>query len=357
MGTHSASDGTAVRRLTEFSHGAGCACKLAPAALDGVLARLAPNADPDLLVDASTGDDAAVYRIAADRALVLTTDFFTPIVDDARTWGCIAAVNAVSDVYAMGGRPLLALNLVAWNTDELPMELLGAVLEGAASVAAEAGFLIVGGHSVDDPEPKFGLAVVGEVHPDELLTNAGLRPGQHLVLSKAIGTGLITTAIKRGALSGSDEVVQSAVASMSRLNATAAEVARAHGATGATDITGFGLLGHLARMAQESRVEVVLASGAVPVLPGARALLDAGHSPGGARRNLAWVADRVESVGANDDSLALLADPQTSGGLVFGVDPDRSDAALDALLATGHAAAVIGHAREGGDTGVVVHVD
>lgn len=328
------------RRLTEFSHGAGCACKLAPGALVDVLARLAPNDHPDLLVDAATGDDAAVYRIAPDRALVLTTDFFTPLVDDAATWGRIAATNAVSDVYAMGGRPLLALNLVAWNTAELPMALLGDVLAGAAEVAAAAGFLIVGGHSVDDPEPKYGLAVVGEVHPDRMLTNAGLRPGQQLVLTKALGTGIITTSVKRGA--ATDEALAAAVASMTRLNAEAAEAAVAAGATGATDVTGFSLLGHLGRMALESGVDVLLDVPAVPVLPGARELAAAGNVPGGTGRNLAWIGERVTRAGYDDLDLSLLADPQTSGGLVFGAAPEAAGAAVAALVASGHAAAVVG---------------
>lgn len=339
------------RRLTEFSHGAGCACKLAPGALVDVLGRLAPNEDPDLLVDAATGDDAAVYRIAPDRALVLTTDFFTPLVDDAGTWGRIAAANAVSDVYAMGGRPLLALNLVAWNTAELPLDLLGDVLAGAASIAREAGFLIVGGHSVDDPEPKYGLAVVGEVHPDRLLTNAGLHPGQHLVLTKALGTGIVTTAVKRGA--APSDVLDAAVASMTRLNAEAAAAAVAAGATGATDVTGFSLLGHLGRMALESGVDVTLEVAAVPVLPGARELAGAGCVPGGTGRNLAWIGDRVDRGGCDDLTLtlSLLADPQTSGGLLFGAAPDAAAEAVAALRATGHAAAVVGEVGAPGPAG------
>jgi selenide,water dikinase len=185
-----------VRRLTQFSHGAGCACKLAPGLLADVLASLAPARDPDLLVGTETGDDAAVWRLDADRALVATTDFFTPLVDDPRTWGRIAAQNAVSDVYAMGGRPLFALNLVAWPSSELPVSLLAEVLAGGAEIGAESGFAVVGGHSVDDPEPKYGLAVVGEVHPGRVLTNRGLRDGDALVLTKALGVGVATTAIK-----------------------------------------------------------------------------------------------------------------------------------------------------------------
>ena len=327
-------------RLTEFSHGAGCGCKLAPDHLAAILGRLAPPRHPDLLVGNDTGDDAAVWRVAPDRALVVTCDFFTPIVDDARTWGRIAAANAASDVYAMGGRPLLALNLVAWNRDELADDLLVEVLQGAADVAAEGGWLAVGGHSIDDPEPKFGQAVVGEVHPDRVLTNAGLRPGDALVLTKAIGTGLVATAAKRGAVSA--DVVAAAVASMGRLNAEAAAAALRAGASAATDVTGFGLLGHLRSMAAASAVDVEIDAPAVPLLPGALDLLRDGFASGGTRRNAAWVDEVVDGRGATADDLLLLADAQTSGGLLFGAEPAAAGDAVAALVASGHAAAVVG---------------
>lgn len=303
--------------------------------------RLAPPGDPNLLVGAQTGDDAAVWRLSDERALVVTADFITPVVDDARSWGRVAAANAVSDVYAMGGTPLLALNLVGWNVDELPTELLGDVLEGGASIAAEAGFVVAGGHTVDDPEPKYGMAVVGEVHPDEVLTNAGLRPGDVLVLTKPLGAGIATTAIKRDLASPS--LLDSVVASMTRLNADAATAARASGATGCTDVTGFGLLGHLSRMCVESAVEVTLDVEAVPVLDGVRDLLADGVVPGGSQRNLADVVDRLDR-GAHDDGTALLlADAQTSGGLLFGAaDAGAATAAVATLTASGHTAAVVG---------------
>ena len=294
----------------------------------------------------ATGDDAAVWRLDADRALVATADFITPVVDDARTWGRIAAANSVSDIYAMGGRPLFALNLVGWNVDELPTELLGEVLAGAAEVAAECGFATVGGHTVDDPEPKFGLAVVGEVHPDRLLTNAGLRPGDALVLTKPLGVGVIATAIKRDLAPA--EVAEAAVTSMTRSNAQAAEVALAAGATGATDITGFGLLGHLRRMAEESGVDATIDVDTVALLPGARALAEGGCVPGGSRRNLDWVAPRLDSGAIDDLSVLLLADAQTSGGLLFGAEADLARRAVEQLIATGHQAAVVGRARAGG---------
>ena len=307
--------------------------------------RLTPIDNPDLLVGTATGDDAAVWRLDDNRSLVVTADFITPVIDDARTWGRVAAANAVSDVYAMGGRPLLALNLVGWNSEELSTELLGEVLLGAQDVADAGGFVIAGGHTVDDPEPKFGLAVVGEADPDRLLTNAGFRAGDVLVLTKPLGVGVITTAIKRG--DAPAEVVDAAVASMTRLNDEAASVALAVGATGATDVTGFGLLGHLGRAMAESSVDGVVEVAMVPLLPGTRELAESGAMPGGSHRNLAWAEDLLDrglDRGDHGELEALLmADAQTSGGLVFGVSSDRIDEAMAALLATGHKAAVIGH--------------
>jgi len=297
------------------------------------------------LVGSATGDDAGVWRLDADRALVVTADFITPVVDDARTWGRIAAANSVSDVYAMGARPLLALNLVGWNVDELPTTLLGEVLTGAAEVATECGFVIVGGHTVDDPEPKFGLAVVGEVHPDRLLTNAALRPGDALVLTKPLGVGVVATAIKRDL--ATPEVSAAAVESMTRSNADACAAALAAGATGATDITGFGMLGHLGRMAEESAVDVVIDVAAVPLLPGARSLAEGGCVPGGSRRNLDWVAERLDTGGLDETTVILLADAQTSGGLLFGAAPDEAATAVTHLVATGHSAAVVGQVQPG----------
>jgi selenide,water dikinase len=301
-----------------------------------------PSSHPDLLVGTETGDDAAVWRLDAGRALVATTDFITPVVDDARTWGRIAATNAVSDVYAMGGRPLFALNLVAWPADELSTELLSEVLTGGAEVGAECGFAVVGGHTVDDPEPKYGLAVVGEVHPNRILTNTGLRDGDLLVLTKALGVGVATTAIKQGRASA--ELVDAAVASMTVSNAAAAAAALAAGATGATDVTGFGLLGHLARMLAASGMDAELDVAAVPVLSGVRELVSAGVLPGGSRRNRDWVADRLDAQGVGELDVLVLADAQTSGGLLFGAAPD---AAAQAVATLGEPAAVIGRVDAG----------
>ena len=310
-------------------------------------------AHPDrLLVGPETGDDAAVWRLDDERALVSTADFITPVVDDARTWGRVAAANSVSDIYAMGGRPLFALNLVGWNTDALPTALLGEVLAGGQDIATEAGFVIAGGHTIDDPEPKYGMAVTGEAHPDRLLTNAGLRPGQDIILTKALGVGVLTTAIKRG--QATKEQADAAVASMVRLNDVAARLALAAGVTGCTDVTGFGLLGHLGRMALESKVSVDLEFTAVPFLPGAVELATDGVMPGGSTRNLAWALEFVE-VGDHDEvHQLLLADAQTSGGLVFGVDPSETASVLAELAATGHQAAHIGSTRSG-TPGITLH--
>ena len=315
--------------------------------------RLSATGSPDLLVGALTGDDAAVWRLDDERALVVTADFITPVVDDARDWGRVAAANAVSDVYAMGGRPFLALNLVCWNTDELSNELLGDVLLGGHDIATECGFVVAGGHTVDDPEPKYGMAVIGEVHPDRMLTNAGLRAGQALVLTKPLGIGVITTALKRGEVD--DATVATAVASMTTVNAEAAQIAVAAGATGATDVTGFGLLGHGGRMAEESDVDLRIDVGTVPIFDGARELAAAGIVPGGTGRNLAWVGDRLApSASVSELDITLLADAQTSGGLLFGVDPSTAADVVRKLSASGHTAAVVGQVAEGNG---IIHLD
>ena len=307
---------------------------------------LTPDPPPELLVGLATGDDAAVWRIGRGRALVLTADFITPVVDDARTWGRIAATNSVSDVYAMGGRPLLALNLVAWNSEELSNDLLAEVLAGGEDAARACGFVVGGGHTVDDPEPKYGMAVVGEVNPSRMLTNSRLRPGNALVLSKPLGTGVISTAIKRGEARA--DVVDRAVAEMTRSNEAAAAAAMRHGATAATDVTGFGLLGHGLRMAQESGVDLEISVGEVPIIEGARELAASGIVPGGTARNLDWVADSLDTGGASEVSVTLLADAQTSGGLLLGmVSHDAGLAAVTELRASGHDATVVGDVTEG----------
>lgn len=302
--------------------------------------RLTPTSNPDLLVGAVTGDDAAVWRLDNNRALVVTADFITPVVDDPRIWGQVAAANAVSDIYAMGGKPLLGLNLVGWNSSELPTDLLSEVLLGAQDIAEQAGFAIAGGHTVDDPEPKFGLAVVGEAHPEHLLTNAGLKVGQKLLLSKPLGVGVITTAIKNDG--ASTETAQAAMKSMVMLNDTASQIALKFGATGATDVTGFGLLGHLGRAVEESKVGAQINTEEVLFLPETRELAEAGFIPGGSRRNLEWLNERLEKGECDETEVLLLADAQTSGGLLFGVDESKAQEALNELATSGHSASIIG---------------
>ena len=301
------------------------------------------------MVGANTGDDAAVWRLDDERALVSTADFITPVVDDARIWGRIAAANAVSDVYAMGGRPLFALNLVRWNKDELPTELLGDVLLGGSDIAAAGGFAVVGGHTIDDPEPKYGMAVTGMVHPDEVMTNAGLVAGQDLILTKPLGIGIITTGIKADVAPA--DVAEAALASMQRLNDVGARVARAAGATGCTDVTGFGLLGHLGRMTIESKVRATIEFDALPLIDGTTELAEAGIVPGGTMRNLDGNRELLDAGIHGDVAQWIVADAQTSGGLVFGVDPAHTDQILAELAETEHAARKIGSVAAG-DPGI-----
>jgi selenide,water dikinase len=280
-------------------------------------------------VDAGTHDDAAVFKLSDDRALVATTDFFTPIVDDPRDWGAIAAANALSDIYAMGGTPLFALNLVGWPRTGLPFELLGEVMDGAAEVAREAGCLLVGGHSVDDAEPKFGLAVIGEVHPDRLLTNATAKPGDVLVLTKPLGTGILTTALKGDRLN--DAAIAPAVRMMRTLNAGAARAALANGVRAATDVTGFGLLGHLGNLLRSSGLAAQVNADSLPVLDGALGLAEEGIIPGGTARNLEAANETTDwDPSVSQAQRLICTDAQTSGGLLLAVAPER----LDALLAT-----------------------
>ena len=295
---------------------------------------------PDLLVGIDGSDDAAVYRISDDLALVQTVDFFTPIVDDPRAWGRIAAANALSDVYAMGGTPLTALQLVGWPREKLPFDLLGDVLEGGAAVLEEARCTLVGGHSIDDAEPKYGLAVTGVVHPDEVMSNAGARPGDSIVLTKPIGTGLITTGIKRGVVD--DAIRDEAVETMARLNAAAARAGRRVGVSAATDVTGFGLLGHLGELVRASEVSAEIEFSAVPLLPGAKDLAEGNVVPGGTKRNLEAAERFTRFADATLPMRLLLADAQTSGGLLLTVEAPLVDALLQALEDEGEQGAILG---------------
>jgi selenide,water dikinase len=300
-----------------------------------VLRHLPPVLDPQALVGAGLADDAAVYKISDDVALVATVDYITPVVDDPFTWGGIAAANALSDVYAMGARPIFALNIVNFPRDTLPLEVLERVIQGGAAKVAEAGVPILGGHSVDDPEPKFGLVALGTVHPERVMRNVGARPGDWLVLTKPLGIGIVTTAIKRGLASTS--TIERAVAVMSTLNRVASEAMIANGGVhAATDVTGFGLLGHLSEMLGAGDVGVRIDLEAVPVLQEAWDFVARDVVPGGTRRNLASVASVVDwSERISGEQQLVLADAQTSGGLLMAVDPESAESLLADLQARG----------------------
>jgi len=298
--------------------------------------------DPAALVGIETRDDAAVYALDADRALVTTADFFTPVVDDPYWFGRIAAANALSDVWAMGARPLFALNLVGWPVQSLSLELLGEVLRGGAEAARLAGISILGGHSIDDPEPKYGLAVTGLVHPARILRNVGARPGDLLVLTKPLGTGIATTALKRQIATGALE--ERAVEVMAALNRVAGEILAESGAVHAlTDVTGYGLLGHAWNMAEGSGVRLRIAAAAVPLLEGVLELAARDVVPGGSRANLAWVAPHLRHGEAVSHPLRqVLADAQTNGGLLAALEPGAAAAVVAGLRAAGVAAVEVG---------------
>ena len=305
-----------------------------------------------MLVGAELSDDAAVYRLNDEQALVATLDYITPVVDDPYLFGAIAAANALSDVYAMGARPILALNVVNFPRETLPLDLLGQIVKGGADKAAEAGVPILGGHSVDDPEPKYGLVALGLVHPERVVSNRGARPGDALVLTKPIGIGIITTAIKRDA--APPEAVREAVAAMAALNRAAGEAMVTVDVNAATDVTGFGLLGHLAELLRAGRVGARVEASAVPILPDVPRLAREGFVPGGTRRNLEALADFVRWPDALDETGRLiLCDAQTSGGLLMSVPPARRRQLLEALHLRGAGGAVIGEVIAGGGIEVV----
>ncbi|MFB9410700.1 selenide, water dikinase SelD [Dactylosporangium matsuzakiense] len=331
---------TQTLRLTGYAHGGGCACKIPPGELEAVVAGLtgggAPDGPGELLVGLDDGDDAAVVSIANGMAVVATADFFTPVVDDAYDWGRIAAANALSDVYAMGGRPVVAVNLLAWPREVLPMELAAEVLRGGLDIAREARCHVAGGHSVDDPEPKYGMAVTGLADPDRLLRNDRGRPGVPLTLTKPLGIGVLNSRHK-----ATGEPFPHAVAAMTTLNRDASEAALAAGAVCATDVTGFGLLGHLHKLARASGVTAVVSAAAVPYLDGARAALADGFVSGGTRRNLDWVRPHLDSGSVGEDELLLLADAQTSGGLLVAGEVPGYPVIGELVAATGPTLRVI----------------
>jgi selenide, water dikinase len=299
-------------RLTQYAHGGGCACKIPPGELEEAVRSLLPDGPAaDLLVGVEHGDDGAVVRVSPTMAVVLTADFFTPVVDDAYTFGRIAATNALSDVYAMGGEPLVAVNLLGWPRDTLPADLAGEVLRGGLDVGRAASCHVAGGHSIDDPEPKYGMAVTGIASPDALLQIDAGKPGLPLSLTKPLGIGVLNSWHK-----ATGQVSEAAIEVMTTLNAAASRQALAAGITCATDVTGFGLLGHLFKLARASGVTAVVDHAAVPYIDGTREIAQAGYMPGGSKRNLDWVRPHTDAGCIGEDELLLLADAQTSGGLL-----------------------------------------
>jgi selenide,water dikinase len=334
-------------RLTQMAKRAGCAAKQPPGYLLPLLSHIPAFKDANVLVGSATADDAAVYKLSDELALVVTTDFFTPIVDAPCDFGAIAAANALSDVYAMGGQPLLALNLVGFPDDKLSIEVLADILRGAADKAAEAGIAIVGGHTIKSEEPTFGLCVVGTVHPEKVLTNAGAQPGDMLVLTKPIGLGVITTAAKNN--EDGLAAIGLAINVMRTLNKTAAEVIAKFDVHALTDVTGFGLLGHLRNVTSASGVHARIWADAVPIIPAAREYVHKGIAPGGTHANWRFLNDWVTyEDGISKEEQLLLCDAQTSGGLLACLSRDDADSLVRALHHAGaKMAAVVGQIDEG----------
>ncbi len=329
-------------KLTSLSSKGGCGCKIGPADLGQVLRSLPPSEpNPDLLVGLDTSDDAGVYRLSGDTALVQTVDFFTPIVDDPYSFGQIAAANAISDIYAMGGKPLTVLNIVAFPISTLDKSILADILRGAADKVREAGATLVGGHSIDDKEPKFGLAVTGLVHPDRVRTNAGAKAGDKLILTKPIGVGIMTTSIKKNALT--PEETERVTRVMATLNKVAAETMESYDVHACTDVTGFGLMGHALEMAKGSGNGIIIRQSDVPVLPRVRELAEQGNVPGGTKNNFAHVEGDIDFPAELDQiGRWILCDAVTSGGLLISVDAGQSDELLQALVQAGVEASLIG---------------
>ncbi len=334
-----------VVRLTQFARCAGCAAKMGPGDLAAALAPLERRADPRILVGRETFDDAGVYQLTPELALVQTLDFFAPIVDDPYDFGRVAATNALSDVFAMGGEPITAMNIVGFPVGQLALSVLTDVLRGGQDAVHEAGAHIVGGHTITDEELKYGLSVTGTIHPQRILSNAGAKPGDALVLTKAIGTGILSTAAKRGVLGEREQA--SLVKSMTTLNAAASRAAVALGLTCATDVTGFGLLGHASHIARASNVTLVISVSAVPLLPGTRDALAAGALTGGAARNDLYLEPLVDWGRTTKEERAFLVDPQTSGGLLVAVPAGK----LDEYLRRVDGAVHVGEVRERSHSG------
>ncbi|MDA1082432.1 MAG: selenide, water dikinase SelD [Gemmatimonadetes bacterium] len=337
-----------VVRLTDWARCAGCAAKMGPEDLKRALAPLSRRDDPRLLVGHETFDDAGIFQLSPDLALVQTVDFFAPIVDDPYDFGRVAATNALSDVFAMGGEALTAMNIVGFPVGKLPIEILSEILRGGQDAVHEANAHVVGGHSITDEELKYGLSVTGIVHPDRVMSNARAEVGDVLVLTKAIGTGILSTAAKRGLLPDSERAALTA--SMTTLNLAASRAALVAGARCATDITGFGLLGHASHIGKASGVTVRIVADSVPLLDGTRAMLERGALTGGAARNLSYLEPLVDWGRSTEDMRALLVDPQTSGGLLVALKPDR----VAAFIASVRCAVVVGDVMPLGPHAVVV---
>ncbi len=299
-------------RLTQYAKGGGCACKIPPGELEQIVRGLTGDRSPELLIGLDDGDDAGVVQLDAQTAVVSTADFFTPVVDDAYDFGRIAAANALSDIYATGGRPIMSVNLVGWPRDLLPIELLSEVLRGGLDICRQAQCHVAGGHSIDDPEPKYGMAVTGIADPAALLRNDAARAGEAISLSKPLGVGVLNNRHK-----STGEVFEQAIASMVALNRDACAAALEAGLRAATDVTGFGLLGHLFKLARASGVTAVLDSASIPLLDGAREAVRDGYVSGGTRRNLEWVGPAADLSAVDEETALLLADAQTSGGLLL----------------------------------------
>lgn len=347
----------AAPRLTQLAHGGGCGCKLAPAVLQRLLAQV-PQAQsfPALLVGPETADDAAVYRLNDEQALVATTDFFTPIVDDPYDFGRIAATNALSDVYAMGGTPILALAILGMPVATLAAETVGAILAGAAAVCASAGIPVAGGHSIDSPEPIYGLVALGLVPPDRVLRNSGAQDGDALILTKGLGVGMFSAALKRGSLGPRD--YQTMLASTTQLNAVGPALAAMPGVHAMTDVTGFGLLGHLLEMCRGSGLRATVEIGAVPILEGAGTLAEAGLATGAADRNWAsYGAEVALPAGLPLWRRGLLCDPQTSGGLLAAVAQEAVPAVLAHVKQAGFCQAAVIGSLSAGTPGVRIIAD
>ncbi|WP_437127406.1 selenide, water dikinase SelD [Maribellus mangrovi] len=335
-------------KLTHYTHGLGCACKIQPAKLEAVLKKLTPIVNENVLVGTETADDAAVYLLREDLALVQTLDFFTPIVDDPYQFGAVAAANALSDIYAMGAEPLFALNIVGFPEEALPMEVLEQILKGAQDKAAEAGIPVLGGHTIEDPEPKFGMVVSGSVHPQKIIKNTGALPADQLVLTKPLGTGILSTAIKRGMVD--DQLRDRVTQQMAQLNKTAAEVMQKYKVNACTDVTGFGLIGHLKEMTSSSECDAMIEYQKIPFLPEVKNLATAGVIPGGSYNNLDFVSNFVDFGTLPRTDQLLLCDAQTSGGLLIALPAKEAQNLVNDLHEAGiNEAHIIGEMTSKGE--------